>query len=89
LGFATAAIGPIVYLLLELTQGPPHAPLANNLGHTTFNPTAPRFHSVHAIDPGGLSAVARPSTRFCVAVDHDGNAVDGDPGAASARLRGL
>jgi ABC-2 type transport system permease protein len=34
LGFATAAIGPIVYLLLELTQGPPHGPLTNNLGHT-------------------------------------------------------
>lgn len=34
LGVATAAIGPIVYLLLELAQGPPHGPLANNLGHT-------------------------------------------------------
>jgi ABC-2 type transport system permease protein len=30
----TAAIGPIVYLLLELAQGPPHGPLADNLGHT-------------------------------------------------------
>jgi hypothetical protein len=28
LGVATAAIGPIVYLLLELAQGPPKAPLA-------------------------------------------------------------
>lgn len=34
LGIAIAAIGPIVYLLLEITQGPPTAPLANNLGHT-------------------------------------------------------
>ena len=34
LGLATAVIGPIVYLLLELTQGPPHGPLTNNLGHT-------------------------------------------------------
>jgi ABC-2 type transport system permease protein len=34
LGFATAAFGPIIYLLLDLTQGPPHGPLANNLGHT-------------------------------------------------------
>ena len=34
LGFATAGIGPIVYLLLELTQGPPHGPLTDNLGHT-------------------------------------------------------
>ena len=34
LGVATAVIGPIVYLLLELTQGPPHGPLTDNLGHT-------------------------------------------------------
>jgi ABC-2 type transport system permease protein len=34
LGIAAAAIGPVVYLLLELAQGPPTAPLANNLGHT-------------------------------------------------------
>jgi ABC-type transport system involved in multi-copper enzyme maturation permease subunit len=34
LGIATAAVGPIVYLLLEVTQGPPSAPLAANLGHT-------------------------------------------------------
>lgn len=34
LGLATAAIGPIVYLLLEIAQGPPEAPLARNLGHT-------------------------------------------------------
>ena len=34
LGFATAVIGPIIYLVLELAQGPPHGPLANNLGHT-------------------------------------------------------
>jgi ABC-2 type transport system permease protein len=34
LGFATATIGPIVYLVLELAQGPPHGPLADNLGHT-------------------------------------------------------
>lgn len=34
LGMVTAAVGPIVYLLLELTQGPPHGPLTDNLGHT-------------------------------------------------------
>lgn len=34
LGLATAAVGPIVYLLLEIAQGPPKAPLAENLGHT-------------------------------------------------------
>lgn len=34
LGFATACIGPIVYLLLELAQGPPSGPLADNIGHT-------------------------------------------------------
>lgn len=34
LGIATATIGPIVYLLLELAQGPPKGPLTNNLGHT-------------------------------------------------------
>ncbi len=34
LGFATACIGPIVYLLLELAQGPPKGPLADNIGHT-------------------------------------------------------
>jgi hypothetical protein len=34
LGFATAAIGPVIYLLLELAQGPPKGPLADNLGHT-------------------------------------------------------
>lgn len=34
LGFATATIGPIIYLLLELAQGPPNGPLADNLGHT-------------------------------------------------------
>lgn len=34
LGFATATIGPIIYLLLELAQGPPKGPLADNIGHT-------------------------------------------------------
>lgn len=34
LGFAAAVIGPIIYLMLELAQGPPNGPLANNLGHT-------------------------------------------------------
>lgn len=34
LGLATAAIGPIIYLMLELAQGPPKGPLADNLGHT-------------------------------------------------------
>jgi ABC-2 type transport system permease protein len=34
LGIAIAAVGPIVYLLLEITQGPPKGPLTDNLGHT-------------------------------------------------------
>ena len=34
IGIAAAVVGPIVYLLLELTQGPPHGPLTDNLGHT-------------------------------------------------------
>jgi hypothetical protein len=31
------------------------------------------------MDTTGLSGVACPSTRFCVAVDSNGNAVQGDP----------
>jgi ABC-2 type transport system permease protein len=34
IGVAAAIVGPVVYLLLELTQGPPHGPLTDNLGHT-------------------------------------------------------
>jgi ABC-2 type transport system permease protein len=34
LGIAIAAVGPIVYLLLAIAQGYPHAPLADNFGHT-------------------------------------------------------
>ena len=34
LGFVTVVIGPIVYLVLVLAQGPPQGPVANNLGHT-------------------------------------------------------
>jgi ABC-2 type transport system permease protein len=34
IGIVAAVVGPIVYLLLELTQGPPHGPLTSNLGHT-------------------------------------------------------
>ena len=51
LGMLTAAIGPIVYLLLELAQGPPGAPLANNLGHTGVGFALVVFKLIAVIGP--------------------------------------
>lgn len=57
LGVATAAIGPIVYLLLELTQGPPHGPLTNNLGHTGVGFSLVVFKLVTVFGPAVISAL--------------------------------
>jgi ABC-2 type transport system permease protein len=51
LGVATAAIGRIVYLLLELAQGPPKAPLADNLGHTGVGFALVVFKLIAVIGP--------------------------------------
>ena len=57
LGFATAAIGPIVYLLLELAQGPPGAPLAGNLGHTGVGFALVVFKLIAVFGPAVIAAL--------------------------------
>ena len=57
LGFATAAIGPIVYLLLELAQGPPGAPLADNLGHTGVGFALVVFKLIAVFGPAVIAAL--------------------------------
>jgi ABC-2 type transport system permease protein len=57
LGIATAAIGPIIYLLLELTQGPPGAPLANNLGHTGVGFSLVVFKLIAVFGPAVIAAL--------------------------------
>jgi ABC-2 type transport system permease protein len=57
LGIATAAIGPIVYLLLEITQGPPGAPLANNLGHTGVGFALVVFKLIVVVGPAIIVAL--------------------------------
>ncbi len=57
LGVATAAIGPIVYLLLELAQGPPGAPLAENLGHTGVAFSLVVFKLIAVIGPAVIAAL--------------------------------
>lgn len=56
-GIATAAIGPIVYLLLELAQGPPHGPLTNNLGHTGVGFALVVFKLIAVIGPAVIAAL--------------------------------
>jgi ABC-2 type transport system permease protein len=57
LGIATAAIGPIIYLLLELAQGPPGAPLANNLGHTGVGFSLVVFKLIAVFGPAVISSL--------------------------------
>lgn len=57
LGVATAAIGPIIYLLLELTQGRPHGPLTNNLGHTGVGYSLVVFHLIAVFGPAVIAAL--------------------------------
>jgi ABC-2 type transport system permease protein len=57
LGIATAAIGPIVYLLLEITQGPPGAPLASNLGHTGVGFALVVFKLIVVVGPAIIVAL--------------------------------
>jgi ABC-2 type transport system permease protein len=57
LGFATAAIGPIVYLLLELAQGPPGAPLADDLGHTGVGFALVVFKLIAVFGPAVIAAL--------------------------------
>jgi ABC-2 type transport system permease protein len=57
LGIATAAIGPIIYLLLELTQGPPGAPLANNLGHTGVGFSLVVFKLIAVFGPAVIASL--------------------------------
>ena len=57
LGVATAAIGPIVYLLLELTQGRPHGPLTGNLGHTGVGFALVVFHLIAVFGPAVIASL--------------------------------
>ena len=57
LGVTTAAVGPIIYLLLELTQGPPHGPLTNNLGHTGVGYSLVVFHLIAVFGPAVIAAL--------------------------------
>ena len=57
LGIATAAIGPIIYLLLELAQGPPGAPLANNLGHTGVGFSLVVFKLIAVFGPAVIASL--------------------------------
>jgi ABC-2 type transport system permease protein len=57
LGIATAAVGPIVYLLLELAQGPPGAPLARNLGHTGVGFALVVFKLIVVVGPAIIVAL--------------------------------
>jgi ABC-2 type transport system permease protein len=57
IGIATAAVGPIVYLLLELAQGPPGAPLAGNLGHTGVGFALVVFKLIVVIGPAIIVAL--------------------------------
>jgi ABC-2 type transport system permease protein len=57
LGMLTAAVGPIVYLLLELAQGPPGAPLADNLGHTGVGFALVVFKLIAVVGPAIIVAL--------------------------------
>jgi ABC-type transport system involved in multi-copper enzyme maturation permease subunit len=57
LGIATAAIGPIIYLLLELAQGPPGAPLADNLGHTGVGFSLVVFKLIAVFGPAVIASL--------------------------------
>ena len=57
LGIATAAIGPIIYLLLELAQGPPGAPLADNLGHTGVGFSLAVFKLIAVFGPAVIASL--------------------------------
>ena len=57
LGVATATVGPIVYLLLELAQGPPNAPLADNLGHTGVGFALVVFKLIAVFGPAVIAAL--------------------------------
>jgi ABC-2 type transport system permease protein len=57
IGIATAAVGPVVYLLLEITQGPPNAPLADNLGHTGVGFALVVFKLIAVIGPAVIVAL--------------------------------
>ena len=57
LGLVTAAIGPIIYLLLELAQGPPGAPLANNLGHTGVGFSLVVFKLIAVFGPAVIASL--------------------------------
>jgi len=57
IGVAAAVVGPIVYLLLELAQGPPTAPLANNLGHTGVGFALVVFKLIAVIGPAVIASL--------------------------------
>ena len=57
LGVAAAAIGPIIYLLLELTQGPPHGALTNNIGHTGVGFALVVFKLIAVFGPAVIAAL--------------------------------
>lgn len=57
LGIATAAIGPIIYLMLELAQGPPGAPLADNIGHTGVGFSLVVFKLIAVFGPAVIASL--------------------------------
>jgi ABC-2 type transport system permease protein len=69
LGVTTAAVGPIVYLLLELTQGPPHGPLAENLGHTGVGFALVVFHLITVFGPAVIAALVSGDIVACEVAD--------------------
>ncbi|HWE11942.1 MAG TPA: ABC transporter permease [Solirubrobacteraceae bacterium] len=57
LGIAIAAVGPIVYLLLAMAQGYPHAPLADNFGHTGVAFSLVVFKLIVVIGPAIIASL--------------------------------
>jgi ABC-2 type transport system permease protein len=57
LGIAIASVGPIVYLLLAIAQGYPHAPLADNFGHTGVAFSLVVFKLIVVIGPAIIASL--------------------------------
>jgi hypothetical protein len=57
LGIAIAAVGPIVYLMLAIAQGYPHAPLADNFGPTGVAFSLVVFKLIVVIGPAVIASL--------------------------------
>lgn len=57
LGIAIAAVGPVVYLMLAIAQGYPHAPLADNFGHTGIAFSLVVFKLIVVIGPAIIASL--------------------------------